>query len=239
VDLRSGTTGEPAGEPNTLSRQRWRLVLARAADAPDLAGRELTDAWDRAIEATGLPLHRAAGQARARVAWGAPLPSRMAAEREPAEIVLSEALPVWSVREALAAVMLPGWQLVDLYDIWLGAPALAGRVSGAVYRTTLAGDAVPDEIAAAAVGLLESRELPRTRLKGGATVTYDLRPLLAGIAIVHDGPPVVLRVETRIHPERGSGRPEEVVAALGDRLGRPIAARSIVRERLILADRGD
>ena len=201
------------------------------------AGRELADAWDEAVASTGLPLQRGPSGGRARVVWGAPLPSRMAAEQEPAEIMLSEALPVWRVREALAAAVPPGWRLVDLYDIWLGAPALAGQVTGAVYRVTLDGEAGPDEIAAAATGLLEARELPRTRLKGGTTTTYDLRPLLADIEIVSAGPPVVLRVETRIHPERGSGRPEEVVAALGDRLGRPIATQSIVRERLILAER--
>ena len=50
------------------------------------------------------------------------------------------------------------------------------------------------------------------------------------------GPPVVLRIETRIHPERGSGRPEEVVGALADNLGQPLAPKAIARERLILAD---
>jgi hypothetical protein len=43
-------------------------------------------------------------------------------------------------------------------------------------------------------------------------------------------------VRTRIHPELGTGRPEEVVAALGDRLGRALEARTVVRERLILAE---
>jgi len=239
VDLRSGPAEEPAGEPKVLPRQRWRLVLARSADAPELAGRELADAWDQAIAASGLPVHRSTGQARARVAWGAPLPSRMAAERELAEILLSEAVPVWRVRDALMRSLPAGWSLVDLHDVWLGSPALAGRVTGAVYRVTLDGDADPGMVAAAASALLEARQLIRTRLKGGASVAYDLRPLLAGIDIDQPGPPIVMRVQTRFHPERGSGRPEEVVAALGDRLGRPLAPVSIVRERLILADEPD
>jgi hypothetical protein len=235
VDARSGSTGEPAAEPQVLPRQRWRLVLARGEDAPELAGRELADAWDQAIAATGLPLHRAAGQARARVAWGAPLPIRMVAEREQAEIVLSEVVPVWRVRDAFEGGLPAGWRLVDLYDVWLGSPALAGRVTGAVYRVTIDGDADPIDVAAAASALLEARELIRTRLKGGAQVAYDLRPLLGDIQIAQAGPPIVLRVGTRIHPERGSGRPEEVVAALADRLGRSVVTSSIVRERLILA----
>ena len=64
---------------------------------------------------------------------------------------------------------------------------------------------------------------------------YDLRPLLAGIAILEGGPLVTIRIRTRFHPELGSGRPDEVVLALADALGTPIAIGSIVRERLILA----
>ncbi|MGZ8437060.1 MAG: DUF2344 domain-containing protein [Candidatus Limnocylindrales bacterium] len=189
-----------------------------------------------AIASTGLPLHRGASGGRARVAWAAPLPSRMAAERELAEIVLTETLPAWCVRDALTRCLPAGWSLVDLHDVWLGAPALAGLVSGAVYRVNLEGDADSGAVAAAASGLIEANELIRTRLKGGAAISYDLRPLLAAIEVIRPGPPIVLRVETRIHPERGSGRPEEVVAALSDRLGRPLGCGSIVRERLILTD---
>jgi hypothetical protein len=236
VDLRSAQAGEAIGEPQALPRQRWRLVLARSADAPRLAGRELTDAWERAIEATGLPLHRAVGRSRARVAMGAPLPLGMAAERELAEIVLTEVLPVWRVRDVLIGRLPAGWRLVDLHDVWLGSPALAGRVSGADYRVVVDGTADAVAVAAAASVLLEAERLPRTRFKGGSSVAYDLRPLLAEVGVLDPGPPVVLAVRTRIHPELGTGRPEEVLAALADRLGCRLVPASITRERLILAD---
>jgi hypothetical protein len=38
-----------------------------------------------------------------------------------------------------------------------------------------------------------------------------------------------------MHPELGTGRPEEVVAALCDELGLELVVRSIVRERLMLS----
>ena len=41
---------------------------------------------------------------------------------------------------------------------------------------------------------------------------------------------------TRFDPELGSGRPEEVVAALGEVAGVELAVESMVRVRLILAD---
>jgi hypothetical protein len=163
----------------------------------------------------------------------------MAAEQELAEIVLAEAVPVWRAREELTRCLPAGWSLIDVHDVWLGAPALAGRVTGAVYRVALEGDNDPVAIGIAAAAVLSAAHLVRTRPKGGSSVEYDLRPLLAGISVVVAGPPVVLRIRTRMDPQRGSGRPEEVVAALGDRLDAPMTTRWIVRERLLLDDEPD
>jgi hypothetical protein len=76
--------------------------------------------------------------------------------------------------------------------------------------------------------------LPRERQKGTATVAYDLRPLLADLELVAPGPPVVIRARTRFHPELGTGRPAEVVAALGDVLGTALTLEHLVREGLVL-----
>jgi hypothetical protein len=160
----------------------------------------------------------------------------MAAEHELAEIVLAEAIPAWRVREGLTRCLPSGWSLVEVHDVWLGAPALAGRVTGAVYRVALEADAGPDAIGIAAAALMAAAHLMRTRPKGGTSVEYDLRRLLAGIAVAEAGPPVVLRIQTRVDPQRGSGRPEEVVAALRDRIERPMTILWIVRERLIIDD---
>jgi radical SAM-linked protein len=223
-----------AGDVGAAPRQRWRLVLAKSVDAPRIAGRELTDAWEDALEATGLPVHRAVGRSRTRVAFAAPLQQGLAAEREFAEVFLAERVPIWRVREAVGARVPEGWRLVDLFDVWVGGPALAGRVVAADYRIELIDGTVPDRLAEAARSLLAARELPRVRQKGEGTVAYDLRPLLLDVA-VHPGTACVIRARTRIHPELGTGRPEEVVAALAERVGEPLEVRTIMRERVILS----
>jgi radical SAM-linked protein len=210
--------------------------VARSADAPRLAGRELTEAWETAIEATGLPLHHPAGRSRGRVAFGASLPLGIAAERELIDIFMAERVPIWRVREALEGALPAGWRLVDLFDVWVGAPALAGRVVAADYLVELEGDLDASDLATAARRMLTTASLPRVRTKGDSSVPYDLRPLLADITVVSDGPRAVLRIRGRIHPELGVGRPEEVVAALGDELGRTLEVRGIVRERLVVTD---
>jgi radical SAM-linked protein len=211
------------------------LVLARDAGAPALTGRDLIDAWDVTLDASRLPLVRPTGRARARIAFGAPVPASMALERELADIVLTEVVAVWAVRDAMAGRLPDGWRLIDLHDVWLGAPALAGQVAAADYRIDLGGvDA--SAVALAVEALLAAATLPRERSKGGTTVTYDLRPLVVDVAVADPGPPVVVRVRTLFHPVLGTGRPEEVVAALTDLADRPIETRSVVRERLILAE---
>lgn len=233
----AGDAVEPSRTPtNAAPRQRWRLVLARAEDAPRIAGRELTDAWEDALEATGLPVHRATGRARTRVAFAAPLQLGLVAERELADVFLAERVPLWRVREALTERLPAGWRLVDLHDVWVGGPPLAGRVIAADYRIELADRPEPDRLAEAARALLEARELPRVRQKGEGSVVYDLRPLLVEVSV--DGAGTAIRARTRIHPELGTGRPEEVLAALGERLGRALQVRAIVREGLIVSGEG-
>ncbi len=118
-----------------------------------------------------------------------------------------------------------------------GPPAHRWRVVSlaADYRIEIAPVLDPRGLVTAARSLLEARELPRTRPKGGDVVTYDLRRLLVNLTVdAERGTPI--RVRTRIHPEFGSGRPEEVLAALGERVGSPLDVRSVVRERLVLSD---
>lgn len=221
---RPASTAEP--------RQRWRLVVARSAGAPELAQREVAEGWVAAITDAGLPVAWTQGaKSRPRIAFGAPLPIGMAANAELIDVVLTERWPVWRLREALTDRLPAGWSLVDVQDVWLAGPPLAGRVAAADYRVVLAGDVPTDRLRATAAELLAAPNLPRRRPRGDQSVEYDLRPLLIDIAI-EDGPPVTLLIRTRFHPELGTGRPEEVVAALDEAL----EATSIVRARLVLVE---
>ena len=228
----------PPDRPRQDPRQRWRLVVRRSADAPALTQRELAETWEAAVLESGLPVAWTdAATPRLRLSFAAPLPPGVAGEAELIDVFLTERLPTWHVREALDGRLPAGWTIVDLYDVWLAGPALAGRVVAAEYRIELAagtGDAA--KVAEAAARLMAARELPRDRVKGGGIVRYDLRPLIEGVAVVDGGPPVVVRATTRFDPELGTGRPDEVLAALSDAAGATLDAAAIVRERLILAD---
>jgi radical SAM-linked protein len=211
--------------------------VRRSADAPPLTQRDLADAWEEALAGSGLPVAWTdAATPRIRLSFGAPLPVGVAGEAELIDLYLTGRWPTWRVREQLSARLPAGWTLVDLYDVWLAGPALPGRIVAADYRVALGGGVSAAAVEAACARLLAARSIPRDRMKSGASVRYDLRPLLADVAMVATGPPVVVRARTRFHPELGTGRPDEVIAALAEAAGEPLEAASIVRERLVLAD---
>lgn len=190
-------------------------------------------AWADALIRAGLPA-ATDEDGRPRVTFGSPLPVGMDADGELVDLVFTERLARWRIREALTAAIPEGWTLHDLVDVWLGAPSLTSAIAAADYRIAL--DLVNlTALDTAVVSLLGAPTLPRERAKGSRTVSYDLRPLLVDLAVVA-GPEPVLRARTRIHPTLGNGRPEEVVAAIADLVGQPIGIASIVRERILLAD---
>ena len=215
-------------------------MVARDGGGADQTQRDLAEAWESALRSAGLPLARAAdARSRPRISFGAPLPVGMSADAELIDVVLTERWPAWRLREALTPVVPVGWRLVELHDVWLAGPALAGRVAAADYRVTLAGPVdgvLRERLAHACEVVLAARRLERERRKGEVTVTYDLRPLVVDVRLEPVADPVTLVARTRFHPELGTGRPEEVVAAIGEVLGESLAIETIVRERLVLAD---
>lgn len=242
VQTRPEASERPAAAGTSGGReavQRWRLVVRRDALAADLGQREQLAAWAAGLAAAGLPIVGLDQPSpRPRFAIGAVLAPAIPAEAELVDVWLSQRLPRWRVREALATSLPAGHALVDLHDVWLGEGPLPGRVRGSVYRATIGPPADSPALAAAAAGLLAAASLPRERRRGGGVVSYDLRPFLADLAVepAPEGGATV-RITLRHDPSRGVGRPEEVLAALGEAMGAealPIGA--LVRERLLLAD---
>jgi hypothetical protein len=216
-----------------VARQRWRITFRRDAAAATIGGRDLQGAIEASLADAKVPV-----VGHTQLAAG--LAAGLAAERELLDVVLAERWPVGRARDVIGAALPPGHELVDCHDVWLGEPALAAQACGADYRAVLGADA-PSCVALrdAATILLDAPALERTRLKGGRSVPYDLRPLLRDIH-VSEGPPIAIEVGVVIDPERGTGRPEEVVAALADALALPeIPVERLVRTRLHLRGEAD
>jgi len=220
-------------------RQRWRLTLRVPAAAVPGERPAGARAWSEAVLAAGLPAVVGPGDGQARVTPAAALPLGIAGEGEIVDVYLAGRLPVAEVRARLAAALPADVVLVDIHDVWLGAPAAPAAVVAADYRVAAAG-APAAAVRAAVAALLGASALPRVRRREKRALAYDLRPLLELLEVAEwddaapGGPAGVLRMRLRHAPET-VGRPEEVVAALAEASGAALHPRSIVRERLILA----
>ena len=227
---------EPA--PPAEPRQRWRLTFARDPPPADEVptGRDYIGRWEESLLSSGLPVAVLASGRPARRARGAAAERMLGGGRAP-RVLADGAPPAWAVREGITATLPAGHRAAGLENVWLGSPALSGQIAAADYEVDIAVDGLgPSEIAGAVDRLLAHERLPRERQKGGTVRTYDLRPLIAALDLAGEAPAIVLRMRTRIHPELGTGRPDEVVAALAEDLGAPIAIRAINRRRLLLAE---
>ena len=196
-------------------------------------------AWEAGLRDSGLPVAGLDGDGgRPRFALAAPLAPAMLGEAELADVWLTTREARWAVREALTTAMPAGSVLIDVYDVWLGEAALPGRVVASVYRATIDGDGAAASVPAlaeAATDLLSVTTLPRERPRGDRTVLYDLRPFIGGVDVRARGQAAEIVMELRHDPEKGVGRPEEVLAELADRSGVALDGAVVVRERLVLA----
>lgn len=209
------------------------MAIAAASAAPATAR-----SWPALLAATGLPI-AGEGAGRARVVPACPLPIGIAGEREVVDLYLVERLPATTVRAAVAAVLPAELSLVDLHDVWVGAPSAPAGVVAADYRVLVAGP--PRWVVEGAVlALLGAATLPRERRREKKATAYDLRPLILGLEVRgSDAAGVTVAMRLRHAPD-AAGRPEEVIAALGEPPAPPLpealVVRSIVRERVVMAD---
>jgi radical SAM-linked protein len=215
------------------------MTFGRGPASAAIPHREIAEAWLAGLMDRALRLPRAEGtKPRSPLSFAAALPVGMEVERDLADLVVAERMPIWMVRDAVVGAAPEGIQILDLHDVWLGGPPLAAIAAAADYRMTIdpASDPGAEPLRRAAAQLLAATTIPRDRAKGSGSVGYDLRPLVATID-VSDGPGIrTIVARTRFHPERGAGRPDEVLSALGDLVGCRLVAGRTVRERIILAD---
>jgi radical SAM-linked protein len=227
----------------TEPRQRWRLVVAREHAARDLLHRDVAAAWEAGLVGSGLPVSMSeAATRRPRISFAAPAPLGVLAERELIDVVLYELVLMPDVRAAIEAAAPTGYRLVDLYDVWLSSPTLASLVTAGDYRAVVAveADVTASEVTDAIAAMLAAQTIERTRTKGQGQVTVDIRPhvldLRLGASSADAKPPFHLWMRLRLGGESGVGRPEEVVAALRERLGRSLVIGQVTRERIVLSD---
>ncbi|MEW6567780.1 MAG: TIGR03936 family radical SAM-associated protein [Chloroflexota bacterium] len=210
------------------SRHRYLIQFEKTAAMRYTGHLDLYRTWERTLRRAGLPLAYSEGfTPHPRLSLAAALPLGCTSEAELAEVWLDGDLDPGAVKEALQRAEPPGLRVLHVGCLPADAPALQNQVVGVEYDVSLREAANPVELAHRITALLQASSLPRER-RGKA---YDLRPLIEQLEAV-PAEPGKARLWMRLAAREGaSGRPDEVLLALGFD---PAAAR-IHRRHLVLA----
>ncbi len=208
---------------------RCRMTYQKTEPLRYTGNLDLQKIWERFLRRADLPVAYSQGfHPQPRIQQAAPLPLGFLATAELTDIYLDDdSLVTPAIISSLQAMPYPGIEIttVDLID--LSQPSLATRVLSSEYLAEFFDAIEAGELAARVAALLAASTLMRTR----RDKAYDLRPLIETLEIVPstDGPALKMVLAARAG---ATGRPEEVLAALGYD---PFDAR-YTRTMIILSD---
>ena len=196
----------------TAKRQRLRVTYRVDGPLRYVSNLERMRLWERTIRRARLPLSYSGGfNPRPRLQIGAALPVGFGADAEWMDIWFVEPMPPGTVRDALARAAPEGLDILQVEEIDLGEPALPRQVQAAEYEAFVETDRPVGEIRRRVAELLAAEALLRQR-RGRA---YDLRPLVHRLWVEAEQPGGVVLGMVLAVREGATGRPEEVLDALG------------------------
>ncbi len=204
--------------------QRLRLTFSKGGPARYISHLDLARALERALNRAALPVAYTQGfNRRPRLSLASALPLGYTSEAELADVWLTEPTPLEpdgqaaAFRQRLMARMAPGIEVTAVAEVALSAPSLQQMMAESLYVVRF-----PDPVDGAVLrreveALLAAESLMRTRArpKGNQTQPFDLRPLILDIRVESEDegqPRLWLRL---VQTATQTGRPEDVLAALG------------------------
>jgi len=207
---------------------RLRIHFAKTEAMRYTGHLDLHRAWERTLRRAGLPLAYSQGfRPHPRINLGCALPLGFTSQDEVVDIWLEQPNPIQEIETALQSALPPGIQLQAVEIIDEKEPTLQTQLQAAEYLITLL-EMLP-ELDSRLEELCRLTSLPRQR-RGKS---YDLRPLILGLCRLADDKNGQQRLLAVLSAREGAtGRPEEVVLALG---GDPTLTR-VERTRLIFTN---
>jgi radical SAM-linked protein len=172
---------------------------------------DLHRAWERTFRRAGLPLAYSQGyNPHPRLNLASALPLGFTSDAEIIDAWLEEELTLSEIEKALQRALPPGIVLTQLESVEDRLPALQTEVEASEYRITFL-EPAPD-LERRINKLLEAESLPRRR----RNKDYDLRPLILDLQVDEPDQAGCQRLIALLSArESATGRPEELVEALG------------------------
>jgi radical SAM-linked protein len=208
---------------------RLRVRFARGQELKFISHLDLTRLWHRALRRAGIVIAYSEGfNPHPRLSLAVPLQLGATSQAELMDVYTVQPVAPQLFTTRVRSELPAGLDILQTLSVGLQVPALQAQVRFVDYRVRVQ---VLDEITVSqAIGsLLSKTSLPWNHRRDTGTKSYDLRPLIVSLQLA-DYAHGLATLDMRLRCDaRGTGRPEQVVKALG--LDMPL---DICRTRLVL-----
>jgi len=200
----------------TAAEQRLRVTFGVEGALCYASVLDLGRAWERLLRRARLPLAYSQGfNPHPRMQFAAALPVGYRSSCEVVDLWLATRIAPPQAAQMMAIHAPPGLSVLRVEEAALDARSMQATIRAADYCVRLETQADAATVRAALSRLLDQGQIIRRRMKKGQWADYDLRPLILNLEYLQaTGAAHELAMTLRCGQE-GSGRPEEVVEALG------------------------
>jgi len=211
--------------------QRLRIRFSRGNALKFISHLDILRLWERAFRRARIPLAYSEGfTPHPRISLAAPLSVGITSDVEMMDVTLANQVSPHWFAAAVGQQLPAGMTVRDVHPIPLDTPSLQSQVRFAEYEVLIDTGLAATEIEGRISGLLARERLPWHHYRDTGRRDYDLRALIDDVWLIDceaGGCTIGMRLRC---DSTGSGRPEQVVAALGF----TEHPRAIRRTRLIL-----
>jgi radical SAM-linked protein len=211
--------------------QRLRIRFSRGEETKYISHLDLLRLWQRALARAGIAIAYSEGfSPHPRMSLAAPLALGVTGESELLDIYLANWSSPHIFSSAMASQLPPGLKIEQVFNIAPALPSLQSQISAAEYKVGIPTEKTQPEVESSVNSLLDKETLPWQHQRDTGIRRYDLRVLIDDIWL-EAWRPGFCEIMMRLRCDSsGSGRPEQVAAALGFEK----YPESIHRVRLIL-----
>jgi radical SAM-linked protein len=196
--------------------QRLRIRFRRGEEIKFISHLDIMRLWQRALHRAQIPLAYTEGfSPHPRLSLAAPLAVGVTSQAELMDVFCSQWVSPHFFTDAVSQQLPAGIEIVQVFSVAPTMPSLQSQVGYAEYEVKLETDKDKAEVEKALAELLAVEQLPWHHERDTGTRNYDLRALIDDLWLIEwrQGSSTIgmrLRCDSG-----GSGRPEQVAAALG------------------------
>jgi radical SAM-linked protein len=217
--------------------QRIRITFARSDDMKFITHLDMMRFWERALRRANVPIAHSEGfSPHAQISLAAPLAVGVTSEAELMDVYLAKPMVPRDLLRELCKQLPAGVTALSAQEVGMALPALQADVRFAEYYVDVSFETEPSSTVRSSAGVqpaidafLAADTISWEHRRDNETRSYDIRAQIASLA-TEQLDSMNVRIHMRLKNDNtGSGRPEQVIAALG----LPPPAR-IHRTKLIL-----